>query len=706
MNQPPAVDGFSGSRDAPSTPEGSDSHYPSWVSRLPAPIRALVIFFIYSLMLPDDSFRDRLRKLVMGTTCSVGIFSLAVIVLDFTTGAVAYRPGTVVSEAALIAQTIIFIAVFVFLKCWPRRAHVTTQLYLYALLVTLFVQSISFIHSSRHVIFCVFTIGVIITRPRPMWPLITLAIGGYVLAAYNTVALRMCVDHDHKLAAMSNPDIRLDQTTAIVELVTTKILFCLIYFALELSLQEAERLHRCQVVTIGLASELAAALAIYDTSAAERLIQDTRSTKLAEAELLSSFHVIVDNLNRYRPHIPNWVLRDEDACDDELEMRPDGSPLRDMDRSSTQGTTSRSRSGSYVGSLRLDAHTKRRKSAGAAFLASGPPFSSLLLAKPCVHNVVIAQIGFGLRSNDGDDSGRLLEIHHQRESDHTIDLVAAYTGIVDRIHAVASETSAAVHSFFGDVALITWNAVSTVQQPEAKAVRFMARVKRDAGHAAMRVHGCAAAGEARVFLAGSGGLRRGKQALCLRCDFTETAMQLMQFATEHGAMIVDRQVQQGGRHTVDCRGVALRSWLSSGPVNTATAPRVKNHANAAADAVYEIVAESHTCTEEWLYMNDKHAALAAANSNEKLCQIVDALANSRTFEAAAIADTLPSSVASEPIVSWMLARIKVLRSPTVPSSSSNVAVVDPRLAPRTPTANNSSSLRFFHDANEANDRHT
>uniref|UniRef100_A0A7S1W971 Uncharacterized protein n=1 Tax=Neobodo designis TaxID=312471 RepID=A0A7S1W971_NEODS len=198
-----------------------------------------------------------------------------------------------------------------------------------------------------------------------------------------------------------------------------------------------------------LAKEVARLLAGYDTASARDAL---RFAEVADAELSEALEAIVENLEAYRPHLPNWLVNAA-ACASSSGKASEN----DTDTADEPSTNFDSRSDVVSGRSHRSAGSgnshRRRSSQRPAAHAPADTIRTL--------TVVRARIGFRVERVTGD-----LPMAAQ-----------CATAFVDAVHAAARHTKAAVHSFVGDHVEASWNAVAHVPSAGAKAARFLAAVE-------------------------------------------------------------------------------------------------------------------------------------------------------------------------------------------------------------------------------------
>ena len=155
------------------------------------------------------------------------------------------------------------------------------------------------------------------------------------------------------------------------------------------------------------------------------------------------------------------------------------------------------------------------------------------------HRIVLAIVAFCLRRGT--------------TKEHGISAISAATSrFVDKVSEYASVQLAAVHSYVGDELVVSWNAASRVSQPEARAGRFLARLKADPGHPDVLVGGAAYSGSARVQLAGTSARQ---QAITVNTKWMPVLREMAALGAEFNTFFVDHHLSAESDFAIKTRGV-------------------------------------------------------------------------------------------------------------------------------------------------------
>jgi hypothetical protein len=374
---------------------------------------------------------------------------------------------------------------------------------------------------------------------------------------------------------------------------------------------------------LDLSKKVAGHLQNYDTDAVdEELAAYRAAVALPDPQLIQNYEAIVSNLNKYRPHLPNWMVNQSESSKHDASRSATGS------HRSTRSTRSTA----------LSSHSRTSQSEHS------------LLGAPLAHH------------GGGAHGGLLHGGGHHRPQSVTLALLEfslpaatptaaafkdrATTAFVDRVHEWAAATSGSLHSFVGDVLQVSWNATHSVAQPEAKAARFLAKVaaaNRDALHDGVVAVGAAHSGKAACSFSGTGRV----QALTVSMKWREAHRALLAFGVRHGAVVVDAATAHAAAYTVNFRGVDVLAASAAG--------------DAAPVEVHEVAGERVTADDdEWMYVLDK----ASGSANEKVTEALRMAVAGRPADAIALLDAMgggggDDDVAAAPLVQRLRRRSDV-----------------------------------------------
>jgi hypothetical protein len=310
-----------------------------------------------------------------------------------------------------------------------------------------------------------------------------------------------------------------------------------------------------------LSREVAELLRNYDTAGVQRALADYGDLPHADPALIESYEALVENLNQYRPHLPNWMVNqcDEDSASHRSESSAvSGSASVPAARKGGQ----RSKNPSSDGRVSNSSKTSRSSVTVADDRKRVDHLNAGVLPKAVP--VAFAVVDFAIADGQSADSRG-----------------ATMSRFADKMHSIATATHCAIHSFVGDTAQLSWNATVRVAQPEVKAVRFLCRLK-DAMAAVehVTVAGAAMHGKATTQFAGTSTV----QALAISLPWRAQLRALAALAARHGAMVCCDATAKAASHACLTRPVDVVAVAG------------------AALTVHEVLKERDDDNDEWMYV--------------------------------------------------------------------------------------------------------
>eukprot|EP00759_Apiculatamorpha_spiralis_P025056 PhF_6_TR28137/c0_g1_i5/m.41664 len=228
---------------------------------------------------------------------------------------------------------------------------------------------------------------------------------------------------------------------------------------------------------VTIAKRVSEHLAEYNTKAAEQVLREYSSYPNCDLNLYSVLSVIVEDMNTYKPYLPNYVVSTE-------EVEGDENPAPSRERSSLRNVIVPPSAGSIttgtaVPSLTSGESRITRHSRG--------PLRMIGLI-PTRRRITYALIHFVVESVDVIDNP-----HPLRQ-------------FIDRVYRYANTSKGAVHSCICDTVHMTWNAVTSVAQSEQWAVRSLQVLDRSLDFTTssrVEVHGSVMTGLAEFRMTGT-----------------------------------------------------------------------------------------------------------------------------------------------------------------------------------------------------------
>jgi hypothetical protein len=310
-----------------------------------------------------------------------------------------------------------------------------------------------------------------------------------------------------------------------------------------------------------LSRDAAELLRNYDTDGVSLLLHEYSQSSDADPQLIESYTALVSNLNLYRPHLPNWMVRHhDDHSDSSRGDCGDGTPKSTRSLQSSKGKPS---------STASDATHEIVTGSVDAYNVTAEP-KSVTVAFSIVDFKVAGELGMTARG-------------------------AAMSAFSDNVHRLAAATHCAVHGFVGDTVQLSWNATLRAVQPEVKAVRFLCGLKAAlAGNTDVSVAAAAMHGKATTQFAGTGAV----QAVAISLPWRSALRTLVVFAAKHRTFVVHHKTASAASHACALRGVeAVLSSTSHDPTALETI------------LIHEVLGERHADDDgEWMYVLNKDGA--------------------------------------------------------------------------------------------------
>lgn len=433
---------------------------------------------------PDDDFVTRVRKATLGVIFLGGVIGLVTLLNDVLTEVPASLSGYL-----RIAMTLVFvlaaIPAFIYMKVTHRAETWLTDLVFFSLhvntVLTIIVEPTALIATT------VLAIAVILMcTSTPLYPLHYFLLFGQLVCAI--------INYAHATTGTGLVQIPEPATSTYQERLmggaVAGMAFLLLPPLVRWLLDEFREQGRNSTATTRAAEVVSKHLARYDTASAHDAVIDAANSSegAVSPALLVSLRTLVDNLNMYRPHLPNWVLQrtlDEDTEGDlDLEEHEEGDD-ESFASASTGGSWSRQPGSGRLYTPKSDSpgqkpSTPKRRGSGEE-AANISPADELLrgaLIRSDIHVAKGAIVVFTYvpLNDDGAPFSLVNPTDAQRAA--LSNIMHSFT---ECIYAVAGQVRGAVHSFVGDQVTVTFNAASRVAQPEVKAAQFIARMKKAAG---------------------------------------------------------------------------------------------------------------------------------------------------------------------------------------------------------------------------------
>ena len=534
------------------TPEAKPSPPPSLFVSLS---RRLLRVLVLDLFDDDDSFELLIRK---GSICFMGVAGfLCLFFAAFYAWLSTYvQPGTYGGQVHM-AVIMFSYAICCGLPCYAylyvtHRAPnaVANWLFLGALCLAITASSGSHLFPAMS---CVIVISsTVISAGVPNWDALTVMLGaiGLVFIAATLAWPAMFMITLHKASELETFFLSLSAFVPFVVAVSQAVATRLLASRALRMTQGAQQLSR----------GVAAALNEYDTAAVRLQLTDYEASGAVDKQLLESFTQLCHNLERYRAHLPNYVLDDKTGqthendivrsrdSETESRLRTYASRMDHSGNNPTRRNSLHAESDSaprdaarHPNSVDGSAHDSREGLglAGERPTSGRGATQEALLSSPRASAASLVLSGPG-----GHARVTLAHVALRTIRDSSL----AMNDLVCEVAAMAARTQAALHCFVGDTVLVSWNATRRVEHAEAKAVRFVDAVRHYTEHDGsddFNFAGAAVAtGGARTQFAGDRATQHFTLSMAWRRPFSD----IVRLAERHSALLVDNATREAAQY--------------------------------------------------------------------------------------------------------------------------------------------------------------
>jgi hypothetical protein len=238
-----------------------------------------------------------------------------------------------------------------------------------------------------------------------------------------------------------------------------------------------------------MSNEVVALLQSYNTEKVKVRLAEFRSSRDVDLKLLDALNAMNENLERYRPHLPNYILMPD--TDDEGSVHSG-----DEDSVSNEQKDSHA----CIGPLGEEKATDR-VSQDSRKSGSSPRDRTDATS---VHTAHSSEHQYGPHKQS---------VVHQRGGDRLyvgritlaeVDFIRLplegrsnwLPVLIDAVYESAALCHGSIHSLLGDTLTVSWNATRRVAQSELKATRFLYKVQRAMAEKGLAVCGAACTGSA------------------------------------------------------------------------------------------------------------------------------------------------------------------------------------------------------------------
>ena len=477
--------------------------------------------FLYrDLLQPSDSFPTMMRKMVIALGAVVSFIPI-IVLLQIGFG---LTKDTDHGYPRFVAVVVIFIGTWIVAKCTRTAPIWLMALWSNALAIWNIISVLFSPDEPYHFPLLALMIVVILSNAHAKGVNLILPVVGVLLSGYNMSLGRAGKPYLLLMLPGGSDSTSTDLTIGNIQ--GFAVIFIVIY-GLHLQTEEFTRTSAAAVAAVEMSLEVSQKLSLYDTDGARAVLAAYACREQVDGALLTSFGSIVDNLERYRHYLPNYVLNPEEVdsnADERSEASSKTSSEASSPNSTAPGTPKRVSASQIVQPDAPDEVSEFSSNVGplAVPLAKRPSWKS---NSQISVGALECPLTFGLVHYDGPDG--------------------AMPHFVDRVHAVARETFTSVHSFIGNTVQLTWNAGRKATQHETKAATFMCRLRENTGDPSVTISGVAASGMGRCQTAGGALL-----AVLVHIDWLPLLQTLHTIATAHGALLLNEKANATARFHV------------------------------------------------------------------------------------------------------------------------------------------------------------
>jgi hypothetical protein len=587
----------------------------SWADTVLSPARWVYKTLFADLREEDDDFDTILRKIVVSAGVPLVIFPVAFAVyLAAEISGTGITVGGIVTLFVMMVFPLVWIPTFLYVKYTRQVSDLLIDLWLITTTLGVLVIALSLIeYPVPQLAFFLLVMSMLCRTPRlPLHVLLCSVV--YAIAMMNQALAGLNENTNAKLATFPEP-YRGSILERIAYQVTCLIIGGIIASAVIMQSRENARMMASAATASTVARNVANHLATYDTDTAKQILADFAQED-ADPDLVFAFYAIVENLEMYRPHLPNWIMQahDEERAlllkSSERKQAPDPfnfagrqvlSPTsEDLDVSTSAGKARRlRRHRDKMASRDLDLEmdirvesvsnspddesltppqvsiTPQRRMSLNGRLQGGTPSGSHNPRTPVVSALLSAA---GQKPYLGKATFAL--VHIDLKLSVTDMMTQSFDPIMehvcDRLHDVASNTHAAIHAIVGDTVFMSWNAVQRSAAHEVKAAKAFAQLAYWSGHASATVAGVAMTDTIRCHHYGQ------KQKLFgAHLPFRNAMWAVAMYAREREALLVDEHSYRSASAEVEMFPadiLIVENWRRSGGGVESTMASPKNAA--------------------------------------------------------------------------------------------------------------------------------
>ena len=505
---------------------------------------------VYYVMVHErDSYDQRMKKLL----CTALFLATALLVpLPFFYTTMVAMDGSAGTTVMLIDVVLVFPVYIVSYFVARQRKHVSDShisILLSCSLVLLIVSGLTSKRIPVRLLIGVMQMCAAMVNPSHLLSLMILGGTMQMISAYNEAAdlvpgmfkLLLPLEHDAQPLEVG--------ATAAVSCWCVWLVAMVVNVQFKISQRAVDEAQAAVVMT----NEVVQLFRKYDTVGVKDLL---KRTKGVDPKLVANFIALTENLDEYRPFLPNYMFYEEQSVGTR-------SLLEDS------GTSRFSGSGQLPAVLPVGLEALEEE-CGTGDSAPSIALDIVLTSQP-VLNPLNAYAGAANRAvaaaYGGNVAFALLDISGFPANG------TDSTTFVDALSVVAASTQASIHSMIGDTVQLTWNATHRTAHPEMRAARTLCRLAKIASSLHRSFAGAIFTGSALCTTIRTSNSQRN---LLIHSDWLPALHSLFKFAQQHATVVCDGTTHAAASLVIDAFGADVLyynlSGATTGPSSIAEAP--------------------------------------------------------------------------------------------------------------------------------------
>ena len=429
-----------------------------------------------------------------------------------------------------------------------------------------------------------------------------------------------------------------------------------------LQMKEHQRHLQAANAAIEISQEIVDLLRRYDTEGVSTALHKAASNEdlKVDPKLLESFRAMNENLEKYKPHLPNYMFmsdddttkggeggsqvaaldNDDDNDEGSIELQSDTHSIRAESTADTGSTTGNDTSRH----LAVGAGTRYRR--GSRVSSAGSELSAFAAITGALNATGTSSSPF-----KGKICFSIVDLRSHMEHNGSAGNVhnGLLVALVNNIYSIAQATKASIHTVVGDTAVLSWNATHRVPQPEVKAIKFLHQVRHEAQELISDGIKLSAACFSGLATSTSHVTSTKQQALLVQADWMPALDATLRRAKELNTVLINESLSVAASHcyetlavdAVERPPVHSHKQLDVAPPHHISSHRrelvvlcrePRLHSSVASwIPLHEIVSEIAHAEDEWMYQ--LHKQERSAGSAVQLNQALDAALQGKFGEA-------------------------------------------------------------------------